>query len=209
MKLYYFNEYIRAEPIRLLLDYVGAEYEDVRLTHEEWPDMKYSGKFEYHCIPMLEKDGKSYSMSRAILKYLGMTYDLYPTDPEEIYEIEKLLDLLGDYTAGIHKLYRVKDPKEKKKMFAEYLEDYYPRYLGYFDKHLQNNSSQEFMVGDKITCVDFFMLHHLERAYCGPFFKNTVGPILDSLPTLKAYFDARFEAQKEYYDNRPECSVFK
>ena len=144
-------------------------------------------------------------MSGAILRYLAVANGFYPTDPEEVYEVEKLLDLIGDYVAGNIKLHYTKDEDEKKKLLEEYLENFFPKYLGYFDKQLQNNSSKEFMVGDKITIVDFLMLHRLERIANNDFLKEPVGAILDTFPTLKEYYEIRYEAQKEYFENRPVC----
>ena len=205
MKLYYFDVYGRAEAIRILLDYAKVEYEDVRTKQEEWGEIKKTGKFEYGCMPALEKDGKMYSMSGAILRYVAVANGLYPTDPEEVYEVEKLLDLVGDYTAGLIKLHFTKDEDEKKKMFGEYLENFFPKYLGYFDKQLQSNSSKEFMVGDKATAVDFQMLHLLERIVNTDILKEPVGAILDTFPTLKGYYETRYEAQKAYFEGRPVC----
>lgn len=41
-KLYYFDIRGLAEPTRILLAYGGIEYEDVRLSKEEWPALKPS-----------------------------------------------------------------------------------------------------------------------------------------------------------------------
>ena len=42
IKLTYFNARGRAEPSRLLMAYSGVEYEDHRITREEWPELKPS-----------------------------------------------------------------------------------------------------------------------------------------------------------------------
>lgn len=39
-KLYYFNIRARAEPARMVLAQAGVEYEDVRMTGEEWTKYK-------------------------------------------------------------------------------------------------------------------------------------------------------------------------
>lgn len=41
-KLTYFNVKALAEPLRLLLSYGGADFEDVRLEKENWPAVKNS-----------------------------------------------------------------------------------------------------------------------------------------------------------------------
>ena len=203
MKLYYFDAYGRAEPIRLLLNHAGVEYEDVRYSFAEWGEIKPTGKFEFGCMPALEKDGKIMGMSGAIMKYLAVSYDLYPTDPDDVYQVEKLFDLVGDYFTGLFKMQFAGDAKEK--MLEEYVKDFFPKYLGYFDKHLENNSSKEFMVGDKATAADFLILHLVERMANSEELKESVGPILDNFPTLKGYFETRYEAQKAYFEARPDC----
>ena len=48
MKLFYFGFYGRGEPIRLLAHYAKIpNFEDVRLTFEEWPALKASGILEF------------------------------------------------------------------------------------------------------------------------------------------------------------------
>ena len=41
-RLYYFNAHGRAEHIRYLLALAEQEYEDYRITKEEWPELKAS-----------------------------------------------------------------------------------------------------------------------------------------------------------------------
>ena len=43
-KLTYFDVKALGEPIRLLLHYMGKEFEDYRLSRDEWPRLK-SSKF--------------------------------------------------------------------------------------------------------------------------------------------------------------------
>lgn len=40
--LFYFNVKALAEPVRFLFAYGGQEYEDVRVTRDEWPALKPS-----------------------------------------------------------------------------------------------------------------------------------------------------------------------
>ena len=44
-KLTYFNVKGRAEVIRLIFAVAGVEYEDIRLSREEWAAMKPGSKF--------------------------------------------------------------------------------------------------------------------------------------------------------------------
>ena len=206
MKLYYFAMYGRAEPIRLMLTAAGLEFEDVRITFDEWKDLKSdTEKFEYGCMPVLEREGKYYSQSGALLRFVGKLCNYVPTDVEDIYSVEKLLDLVGDFNAGLIKLHYTKDEDAKKKLFGEYLENFFPKYFGFFESHLKENSSKEFIVGDSYTIADFPILHILERCCYSDAFKEAVKPIVDNYPTLKEYFETRYGAMKDYFETRPVC----
>lgn len=52
-KLRYFNIKGLAEPIRFVLAYVGQEYQDIRVTQEDWPAIKPSKK-TFFVIPLIK-----------------------------------------------------------------------------------------------------------------------------------------------------------
>lgn len=48
--LFYFNVKALAEPLRYLFAYGGIEYEDVRVTRDEWPALKPSKFFTQYNV---------------------------------------------------------------------------------------------------------------------------------------------------------------
>jgi hypothetical protein len=63
MKLYYFDIYARAEPLRMLLWHAKVEYEDVRIPFSledfpKWRDEHPEVKLEFGQIPVLEENGE-------------------------------------------------------------------------------------------------------------------------------------------------------
>ena len=56
MKVYYFDVFAKAEPIRMMLSMANVPYEDVRVNGEKFKEMKESGVLEYGHLPMLELD---------------------------------------------------------------------------------------------------------------------------------------------------------
>jgi len=84
MKLYYFDLYGRAEPIRMALFKAGVEFEDIRLTGQAWMDFKTSGKLEFGQCPGLElEDGTMMTQAIPILNFIGRKYNLVPADNME------------------------------------------------------------------------------------------------------------------------------
>ena len=104
MKFTYFNFYAKGEANRILLNHAGVEFEDNRLTFEDWGKIKGdSDKAPFSQLPVLEKDGKAYSQSLAILRYLGALNGYYSDDVEQRYIIDEFTDLSDDFLTPIIK----------------------------------------------------------------------------------------------------------
>lgn len=115
MKLYYFDLYGRAEPIRVLLNHASLDYEDVRVTGPTWAELKADKeKCVYGQVPVLEVEGKFLAQGTAILRFLGTKYGYYPKDAEHAYQVDQLIDLLGDFTMPMIKLNFSKGTEEEK-----------------------------------------------------------------------------------------------
>ena len=95
--LVYFNLGGRAEPIRLLLNHAKVEFEDVRLSFEEFAELKAKGKFPsgqvpIYCLP----DGRELNQSNAILRALGTQHGYYGSSFDEVYQIDWFLETNAD-----------------------------------------------------------------------------------------------------------------
>ena len=79
-KLIYFNFRGRAEVARHLFDLAGQEFEDKRLSFDEWRSFK--ADFPFQQLPVLEvteeQDGKTYriAQSHAITRFLAQRFNL-------------------------------------------------------------------------------------------------------------------------------------
>ncbi|VDO85502.1 unnamed protein product [Heligmosomoides polygyrus] len=89
-KLTYFNGRGAAEIIRQLFAIAGKDYEDVRLTSEEWP--KHKPEMPFGQVPVLEVDGQKLAQSLAIVRYLARQFGYAGKTPFE----EALVDSIGD-----------------------------------------------------------------------------------------------------------------
>ncbi|VDO98786.1 unnamed protein product [Soboliphyme baturini] len=70
-KLYYFDGRGRAELCRILLAYGNIEYEDVRVSSEEWTKLKPTMPMGQ--LPVLERDGDMLCKSPVIARFLADT----------------------------------------------------------------------------------------------------------------------------------------
>ena len=80
-KLVYFDIQGKAQSIRYLLGYKGVEFEDIRLTPEQWGEAKAAGTYTPVGGQMpawVEDDGTKRNQTNAILQYLAMKHGCAP-----------------------------------------------------------------------------------------------------------------------------------
>ena len=151
-KVYYFDLYGRAEPIRMMLSQAKVEFEDVRLTKEQFAEMKESGNLEFGQLPAFEtEDGKFLSQSASIARYVARTNGFYPEDPMDQWFQDSSLDALSDLAQAAMKVHFAKE-EEKQEAIANYMGKVMPAFLEKMDKRLDG---KKFLGGDKMMYADF------------------------------------------------------
>ncbi len=68
----------RGEPIRIAFHAAGVDFEDHRISFDEF--MKTRGDMRFTCSPELEVDGVIVTQSNSMLRYVGKMAGLYPED---------------------------------------------------------------------------------------------------------------------------------
>jgi glutathione S-transferase len=94
-KLTYFDfDGGRGEPIRIALHSAGIDFEDHRISIEEF--MKTRGDMRFTCVPELEVDGVTVTQSNSMLRYVGKMADLYPQDNLQALYCDEAMDAVED-----------------------------------------------------------------------------------------------------------------
>ena len=170
--LRYFESRGRAEPIRLLLEYLQVPYEDVRYTKEEWPKFKQggieSGKFAFGQLPSLTfcPDGNHKSprcldlvQSHTILRFLDRYYGTY--GPEEK---RWLVDMVADGAEDMRSKYtKLVYSEGASDAIDDYLENILPTWLDHFERLKEYHAKDEvFYSSNDPTHADLFLYSVLE-----------------------------------------------
>ena len=120
LKLSYFNIKGLAEAIRLTLFVGNIEFEDERVSFEEFASRKASLPFKQ--LPTLDIDDGQVilTQSGAILRYAGILAGLYPSeDPLLAAQVDQVLAVIYDLAVAMRPTYAVEDPIAKAALRKE------------------------------------------------------------------------------------------
>lgn len=121
MKLYYFDVSGKAESTRIVLNMGGIPFEDIRITHQDFFEMK--SKFPNQQVPVLELDsGEIYCQSNAIFRYASKLAGLYPKDEKEALSVDMLIDQIDECFGAIVQTFKLDEHEkliEREKLFSE------------------------------------------------------------------------------------------
>lgn len=102
LKLYYFDIPGRGESLRLFCIYANLQFEDCRLTQQEFQKLKDDGKLPFAQVPALEVDnGVMIVQSAAIIRYLSKLTTYHPTCPIQCALIDSIIDQENDMFTGL------------------------------------------------------------------------------------------------------------
>jgi glutathione S-transferase len=156
-----------AQPIRMLLGYLGIEFEDElyecgdapEYDRSCWFNVRESLGMEFPNLPYLIDGGIKISQSNAVMRYLGRKAGLDGKTESEKINVDVMENQSMDFRNGFIVLcYRSSQEsfEERKKAFIENLKTILTR----FDSVL---GKRKFFGSDELTFVDFMMYELLDQ----------------------------------------------
>ena len=169
----------RGEFVRLSLEEAGADYID--MTRQSGDGKGVGGMMgiikstaEAHipfAPPFLTDGDLIVSHVANILLYLGPKLGLAPADEKLRYVANGLQLTITDFVAEVHdthhpialSLYYEDQKKEAKARTREFIKHRIPKFLGYFERVLQQNpEGSHYIVGNALTYVDLSLFQVVE-----------------------------------------------
>lgn len=163
----------RGEFVRLVFEDAGASYVDVgRISEEEGGGPRaIIGILQRNDIgtppfapPILQHGDLFISQTATICRYVGMRHGLSPAREQDRWQAEHLQITISDFVSEIHDIhhpiagalfYEDQQPEALRRA-AVFLEERLPKFLGYFERVLDQNtnSNGRWLVGSDCTHVD-------------------------------------------------------
>jgi len=213
IKLTYFDPPARGEPARLCLIHAGIEFEDKRVSFEDWFAMKPgvlaedNNLFKQPYLPWLEVDGDIISQSLAIARYAAAISGLAGKTLIDKAKVDMMLGIYNSIVEAVMPLMFTADDQVDEAIAKH--EPALKKHIPVLEKTLEANSSG-WLVGDSVTVADLAIFSF--RLMAGVAF-GKVGrdvpecvdtPLLKAnwkrvseLPNIKAYCDKRAEMMRQ------------
>lgn len=192
----------RGEFVRLMFEIAGVPYIDHGMmdTSRVFEFVRGGGNkgFPAFAPPLIKKGDFVLSQTPVIMKYLGKSFNLYPTNEESKAHAESLMAFVTDFVAEGRLVFHAKcftesyftqkdDVVENVKWFETVR---LSQFLNYLEKVLAYNSkvsspSEGYFIGSTLTYVDVAVFHTIEAAASQ--FPNAFAEISSSIPLLVSF----------------------
>ncbi|CAB3372553.1 Hypothetical predicted protein [Cloeon dipterum] len=194
-KLTYFNVSGLGEGIRYLLHYGGVDFEDERITKEEFPGWK--DKLPLGQLPVLDFEGRTLYQSMSICRFLAKRFHLTGQDEWDTLKCDIAIDTIADIASAITPSADETDEEAKKAKKAAALTkiNFLTEKL---EEQLANNDGH--FVDGQLTWSDLMfaalyptLLHRAggEDIFAERPLLKALKAKVDALPAIKAYLDKR------------------
>ena len=146
----YFDIRARAEPIRLILEELGIEYDDQQVSADDWAELKSKTPFGW--LPAYREGDLEIWQSHAIYRHLARVHDLYGSGEEERVRCDVVEEALADLNSLIGRApWRPGFDKTR----ADFIRSELSPVLERLERFLRTNETgTSFWVGSSLTFVD-------------------------------------------------------
>jgi glutathione S-transferase len=161
IKLTYFDSPGRAEAIRLAFFISGIQFEDVRVSKEEFASSGLKDRTPFGQLPVLEVGGQMIAQSYALLMFAGqLTGSLYPENIFERAKVNEALMLGEDLVQAFVPYIFEKDEERKASIRDKVVTEWIPKQLANLEK-LLNETGSGFLAGPKMTIADISVWNYI------------------------------------------------
>ena len=94
------------------------------------------------------------------------------------------------------------EEEEKKKKMGEIIGTQFVKLVGILEQRLKDNTSQEFIVGDKLSIADFALVSAYNGLWMNGDRKEAFGPIIEGSATFDAYLKGLTKIFEDYLAKR-------
>ena len=189
IRLTYFNApFWRAETSRIALHLGGIPFEDERMSHDQFRDLKASGKLPYGQLPILEVDGVVIAQSLAIARFCGRQSGLYPMENAvDAARVDEILDTASQITDLLHPSMREENMEKRAAMRQKLATETLPSWLGFLAKRLLSSGETHYFVGGQLTVADL-AIWRLLGWISGGYLDGIPTDVINVQPVLNTHF---------------------
>ncbi|VDM68458.1 unnamed protein product [Strongylus vulgaris] len=178
----------------------GQDFEDVRLTQEEWP--KHKAEMPFGQVPVLEVDGQQLAQSFAIVRFLSRKFGFAGKTPFEEALVDSIADQWKDFMKEIQPMVKVAlgfEEGDLDKLTKEIFLPARDKFFGYMTKFLKKNKSG-YLVGDSLTFADLYLAEYFSE------FAKKIPGLFDGFPEMKAHAEKvrSNPILKKWIETRPQ-----
>jgi len=163
--LYYFNVKARAYPIKMLFMVGNVEFEDVKVSKDDFPKQK--GNMPMGQLPVLEYSNKKMCQTQAIAEFAAEKGGMTPKDSWERCKVTEIIGCCQDVSQKCMVGVDENNSAKKKQMREELCKVALPEMFGCLDRIIHTNGHPGFCVGSKMTAADAYVCCMVDQLKCG------------------------------------------
>jgi len=203
--VHYFDIRGRAEPIRMILSYAGANWKDQRIPYNSFPTAvppEIKAVAAYGQVPILEVNGQYLAQTLTIARYLARKLKLTGANEWEAAKCDEVVDAVQDFVMLYKDGWTTKDEEKKKEIINEATKNGREKFISRFNATLEANGG--FYVGSQLTWADIIVANAIDfpEKFWGV-------QIAEGYPAVQKHLQTVFTAKgiKEWIEKRPETRM--